>query len=73
MGATVPAAGSIRVAPQVRVTSICSTDVSKPREASCRTRSDGEIWYSRDSSWLTQAREPWLTATALGWPVEPDV
>ena len=73
MGAIVPAAGSINLAPQVSVTITCSTEVSKPREASCRTRSEGEIWYSRDISRLTQAREPWLTATAFGWPAEPDV
>ena len=66
MGATVPGGGSIRVAPLHKVTRICSTDVSKPSEASWSTRSCAEIWYWRDSSWMVQARAPWLTATALG-------
>ena len=66
-------AGSIRVAPHASATIICSIEVSKASEASCTTRSRAQIRYSRASSVMTQAREPWLTAIALGVPVEPEV
>ena len=73
MGAMVPAGGSIRVAPLVSVTRICSSDVSKASDSQLRHPVPGEIWYSRVSSLMTQARLPWLTATALGSPVDPEV
>jgi len=68
-----PAGGSSRVAPLISVTRICSSDVSNARSASCTTRSRAEIRYERVSAVMTQARLPWLIATALGSPVDPEV
>ncbi len=69
----VPAGGSIKVAPVVSATSICSTEVSNASEASCTTRSRADISYSPARSVMTSARPPWLIATALGSPVDPEV
>ena len=42
-------------------------------DAICATRSSSAISYSPASSPMTQARLPWLTATGLGSPVDPEV
>ena len=43
------------------------------RRGELRTRSAALIWYSAETAPMTQARLAWLTATAFGAPVDPEV